>query len=529
MRVLKTTGFLILTTAALFGQQLFGQTVYQVDESFSTDMVFRSCGGGVWNFYVRDDGEIIVGGAFENIYHAWATPFAIGHELISPNGERNAADWGGAGVRGIFMTDYDDDFLLISTNSVPSLLRKDGSEVVSYFSPYQFVGNSGPFGIRFNHDCYVLEDKSVICAGSLATDSTDQSLWRHLYRFHTDGMLDTDFPAFEGEPNAPSLTRGTQIRRFSDGSWILSGSFMAVNGYHSPHLIKLTPEFEIDTTFVSPFGYYAGWAHQELHLLDSDDNLWIGGVKIEMPSGGLSPYNLFKVSSSGEIIADFTPGAIEGSPHTQGVYQTYPTPRIRNVIELNEGNRFIIAGRFDKYNGIRALGLTVVDGNGEIQDGYFQNKGAIYDYCSFNQNHLPSVPGIFAVHELEDGSLLVGGAFSEFNTFDHDNDDQVVEAHEHYGVVKLLKGTVSTADNGPIHPPSVYPNPTADRLRLDYDGQPDFVEVLGIDGRVLKSFGPGHGDMSTFDVGELAPGMYLLRIVERRRNVSETVRFVKVD
>jgi len=410
------------------------------------------------------------------------------------------------------------------------LLRKDGTELLNqYFYPYSFSGNSWPYDTRFNHDCYVLDDKSVVCAGSWATDSTDQSLWRHLYRFHPDGLLDTDFPAFEGEPNAPTLTRGTQIRRFSDGSWILSGSFMAVNGYHSPHLIKLTPDFEIDTTFVSPFGYHTGWGHQELHLLDSEDNLWIGGVNLEMPSGELSSYNLFKVSSSGEIIADFLPGAIEGSPFTQGVYWSYTTPRIRSVIELNEGNRFIIAGIFDKYNGIRALGITVVDGSGEIQDGYFQNKGAIYDYCSFNQTQSPRVPIIFAVHEFEDGSLLVGGSFSEFNTFDHDNDDEVVEAHEHYGIVKLLKGTVGTADNNPTQPASVYPNPTAGQLRLDYDGQPDLVEVLGIDGRVLKSFDLGQSDMSTFDVSDLSPGMYLLRIVERGRKVSETVRFVKTD
>lgn len=521
-QTLRITVVVVYTTLALPGQGLFAQTIYQVDESFSTDMVFRSCSGGVANFYVRDDGEIIVGGGFENTYHAWATPFAIGHELISPNGERNTADWGGAGIRSNFMTDYDEDHLLVSSQFRPMLLRKDGTELLNqYFYPYAFSGNSWPFDLRFNRDCYVLEDKSVICAGSWATDSTDQSLWRHLYRFHPDGLLDTDFPAFEGEPNAPTLTRGTQIRRFSDGSWILSGSFMAVNGHHSPHLIKLTPDFEIDTTFVSPFGYYPNWAHQELHLLDSEDNLWIGGVHIELPSGELSPHNLYKVSSSGEIVSEFVPGAIEGIPYVQGVYWSYTTPRITEVTELNEGNRFVISGTFYKYNGSHAASITVVDGNGELQEGYFQNQGAIYDYCMFNQTQPPRVPAIHKVYELDDGSLLLGGEFSEFNTFDHDNNDEVVESHEHYSVVKLLKGTVGTADRDNQNVLKLYPNPARDRFQIELsDGMERLqtVELWDVQGRPVRAW---PSTQNIYSTEGLPAGLYVVRVLGQQGSFSQ--------
>ncbi len=524
--------FLVLTGAILTGQQLLSQPVYQVDEGFSTEMLFRSCHGSVWYFYEREDGEIIVGGGFENTNAAWATPNAIGNALISPNGERNVSDWDAPNYKSRFMTEYDEEHLLITSQHRPALMRKDGNEILSnYFYPYSLIGivESLPWSNRWVGDCHVFDDQSVICAGSLATDSTNQSRWRHLFRFNPDGMLDTDFPVIEGEPNMLTMTRGVSVRRLSDGSFILSGSFSEVNGHHSPHLIKLTADFDIDTTFVSPFGYHSGWGHQELLLLDSEDNLWVGGLNIRMPSGELSPFNLFKVSSSGEIDPDFSPGAIEGIPYEQGAYWTYRDPKIMTITELNEQNRFVIAGVFYKYNGIHARSITVVDANGQLQEGYFQNKGAIEYYCSVNQNNAPSIPAVAVVHELDDGSLLVGGGFSEFNTFDHNNTDEVVEEHLHYSVVKLNKNTLSTEDDDyRYEPASVYPNPAIHELNLSYKGNPDTAEILAVDGRILRSFRAGHSDMTIFDVSDLPPGMYLLRLVEHARSSSEIVRFVKV-
>ena len=73
---------------------------------------------------------------------------------------------------------------------------------------------------------------------------------------------------------------------------------------------------------------------------------------------------------------------------------------------------------------------------------------------------------------------------------------------------------------------SIYPNPTTTVLNLASTGTSDFeLSILDITGKIIKS-GKMLEQTFTFDVSDLASGMYMLRLVSRD-GASKIVKFVK--
>jgi hypothetical protein len=117
---------------------------------------------------------------------------------------------------------------------------------------------------------------------------------------------------------------------------------------------------------------------------------------------------------------------------------------------------------------------------------------------------------------LEDGSLLVGGAFSDFMGV------------ERYSMVKLNQGTVSTRDQDRLKGKvKVYPNPAADRVTIQVgtsalrlrsatpplSDQIESIRITDLSGRSVASY-PWNGDNASYDVSHLAKGVYVVQIMD---------------
>ena len=516
----KVSSYLVVTVALLCGGQLCSQNFYTVDQEFSTDMRFRDC-KPVTYFHEREDGVFVVAGLFEVSSHSWNPSQAKRWALMNPDGSENPG-WTGSTFlhpTPYLMQEYDEDNLLVCNGGAAVLLNKYTGERTSPFYPYTMssAAPEQPFPWRFNRDAYIFDDMSVICAGAMITDSTDHTRWRHLFRFHSDGMVDAEFPPIEAEPNNHPHTGGTRIRRLSDGSWILNGRFSGVNGHHSPHFVKLTSEFLVDTTFVSPFGFTQSPAYPILGLIDSESKLWITGVSIRYPDGELDPHNLYKLNSDGTFVEEFTPGILGGPDYIQGEFHAYSNSWYINAIhELEtEEDRFILAGKFGIYNDTTSLTIAVVDGKGHHQQDYFNGGGTTHAYCSYNQNSPPFQAGVRTVKELGDGGLLLGGVFSDFM------------GSTAYNIVKLNKGTVSVQNIVQSKELKIYPNPARDHLHVDCECDWHVAEILSIDGRQVHSINQADSGESTFtiDLNRVPEGIYILRIFNQYQH-STSAKFV---
>ncbi len=506
--------FATLTTLIFsIGQLSAQQTIYTVDEDFDTEMNFRAR-GNVFSFLPRPDGSIIVGGSFNLI----GTMISWGHQIqgfgvINQDGSWNN-DWEGKITSSVNkMEAYSDTgFVCVgAAHNAPiqligwEMFQSLGSQ--SYFEPFTLW--SGDPEQQYQHrgtrDFHIMDDGSIICVGALTTDTTQQNLWRHLYKFNADGTVDHDFPAIEAEPNNSSLTSGMKLVRLEDGRWIMSGRFSSINGHHSPHLVRFSPDFEVDTTFVSPFGFKM-IPEPIILLLDSEEHLWMRVTNTLTADGEQTPYSLRRLNKDGEFLESFTPGTTRKIDELNDQYHlSGSSPNamvVHDVVEIDEGENFLVAGKFKMYNDTAALGITVVNKKGHLRNEFFGHLGSEFNHWHWNApSELPDYPQVSAAMIQEDGSLLIGGGFSDFM------------GHERYNVVKLNRTSVNTHHRDSENELRLYPNPASTTIRfMPTDGLQvvDRISVYDLSGRLVKEIN-NHPSGSEIYVGDLSPGIYVLK------------------
>lgn len=86
-----------------------------------------------------------------------------------------------------------------------------------------------------------------------------------------------------------------------------------------------------------------------------------------------------------------------------------------------------------------------------------------------------------------------------------------------YGNVTAVKTTI-------LQEMTLYPNPVKDILNVSFLRDADFVrlEIIGCDGKLLHSQILADKDVQQLNVSELAPGIYLLRLISGNGNLSQT-------
>jgi hypothetical protein len=489
---------------------LHGQSTvtYTVDQDFSTAQTLRSK-TSVFDIYPLEDGGYFLGGGFNMVFTNPTSPFIKGIAMITSSGSTHPEWQDGQTIfcRELFVHNGGYIFPTGEGLSKRTFSGQTWSFVFAdnwgdYYKVEPWGIGNNPYEVRWTQDIFILEDQSVLIGGAIATDTMQPSLFRHLMRLLPDGSHDDTFPIVEAMPQGLN-THISKIERASDGSWYVSGRFQGINGHISPHIAHLTANFEVDTDFVSPFYYESICCglHTELKLLDSQDRLWFGGGRVRLESNLADTLQLVRLLPDGLIDSSFEVGKADSRIWNFGTEQP---PWINGVFERENGD-FFIYGTFSHYNDTPQHCISSLDDEGIIQQNYFNGEGATINYYDPDDETDVARPSIHALELLEDGSLLVGGAYSDFMGV------------ERYSMVKLNQGTVGTRDQDRLEGKvKVYPNPARDRVTVQLvtersrSNRIESLRIVDLSGRSVASYPWANG---TFDVSGLAAGMYLLQVV----------------
>jgi hypothetical protein len=518
--------FLIITIGSvLWACSIHAQSTvtYTVDEDFTTGTMLSGI-GDVGDIYPLEDGGFFLGGTFNPMSGGDDnSPFTKGIAMITESGGLHQ-DWNGIGMqRALEIHDHQGGYLVPTSQGITKLEYTGENWYFTqgdYWGDYYLFGEFGsgwdnPYNVNWTWDIYIEEDESVLIGGAIATDTLQPAVFRHLMRLLADGSHDDTFPVIEAFPY-DYFTYISRIDRASDGSWYVSGRFEGINGHYSPHIVHLTPEFEVDTDFVSPvvFQSIPGTAHVGIRLLDNQDRLWVSGRRILFQDAPTDTLSLIRLLPNGDLDPDFQPKRVK-SDYPQS--WTNIDPWIVTIKEnlFQEGDYFV-AGAFNSYDNTEANCITVVDDQGNIQDNYFQGDGPLFNQYHLDNPDLAFDPGIIAIEQQLDGSLILGGGFSEFMGV------------ERYHLVKLNQGTVSTRDQDRLEGKiKVYPNPARDRVTIQLvtsahfesaqwpggSGRIESLRITDLSGRTVASF-PRNGDNASYDVSHLAKGVYVVQIMD---------------
>lgn len=91
--------------------------------------------------------------------------------------------------------------------------------------------------------------------------------------------------------------------------------------------------------------------------------------------------------------------------------------------------------------------------------------------------------------------------------------------------VFFTASAVSGASNG--NGPSVYPNPAVDYIQIQDGSDVKFIEVHNALGRKILDFNAVN--TGRYDIGDLPKGMYMVRMLDRNRNIIRTQRISKYN
>jgi len=506
--------FCIAIISVLWAWNIQAQSTiaYTVDPDFNTQETLRS-ETSVFDIYPLEDGGFFLGGGFTLVFTNPNSPFGQGLAMVTSSGNTHP-EWNGGGsvfAREVF--DHQGGYI----HATGETLTKNLYDASSWFQEYGDtwgdyykvqpwgIGNN-PYNVRWTWDIFILEDQSVLIGGAIATDTLQPSLFRHLMRLLPDGSHDDTFPIVEAMPQGLN-THISKIERASDGSWYVSGRFEGINGHISPHIAKLHSDFTVDTEFVSPLVYESICCglHSEMKLLDSQGRIWLGGERIRLESNPNDTLHLVRLLSDGVVDPTFATGKIDSRNWD---FSFEKPPFVNGVVERAFGD-FFIHGSFSHYNDIEQLCISVLNDEGTIQENYFNGSGASINYYDPNDPTNVSRPNAHALEILDDGSIMVGGAFSDFMGV------------ERYSMVKLNQGTVSTSDQASLENQlKIYPNPASEQISVQL-GEPidGAIEIIDLFGRVVATF-PWQGDFGRYDVSALANGLYLLHFLQDGKPVT---------
>jgi len=197
-------------------------------------------------------------------------------------------------------------------------------------------------------------------------------------RLNDDGTLDDTFQVGTGVGG----TNGTVFALASqaDGSILAGGDFVAFDGYVRKHLVRLSAEGLVDSTFNPNFGDSV-----RTILVQDDGKILVGGVFTNV--NGQNFNHLVRLNSDGSIDNTFKIGV--------GLNDTVL------ALALNPQGKILVGGEFTRANNTTRNRVTQINSDGTVDPG--MNFG--YGADSF-------VSGILL---QSDGKIVLGGGFNTFN------------------------------------------------------------------------------------------------------------------
>jgi hypothetical protein len=250
-----------------------------------------------------------------------------------------------------------------------------------------------------------------------------------------------------------------------------------------------------------------------MKLLDSQDRMWFSGVRVRLADNPDDFLHLVRLLPDGSLDPSFATGRVE-AVYPFGWY--VPPVLVSVIIEPDlDDDVFFIGGVFSHYNDTAQPSISALSDDGYILNNFFGNQGCtVNSYDPDDPNDLDA-PAVRALEHLVDGSLMVGGSFSDFMGV------------ERYSMVKLNQGTVSIRDQDRLEGKmKVYPNPANEYVQLEYEllfaKRNTVMNVYDQVGRKVNSYtiGTNTKGVEILDTRKLVSGLYIVEIVQEGQHVS---------
>ncbi|MEP7094109.1 MAG: delta-60 repeat domain-containing protein, partial [Flavobacterium sp.] len=222
-------------------------------------------------------------------------------------------------------------------------------------------------------------DGKIIIVGSFT--KYDGVTVNRVARILANGNLD---PGFLTGLGAPANINSIQIQ--TDGKIILAGNFIKFNGIDVNKIIRLNQDGSIDATFNIGTGF-----NQDINtmVLQSDGRIIIGGEFTDY--NGIAANRIIRLNPDGTIDSGF----LSGTGLSNGSVYVIKTDALGNIM---------LGGSFtDLYNGSEVNRLLFLDGSGNIKTNFDIGSG-------------PASASVLVLNYASDGSWLIGGSFSVFDS-----------------------------------------------------------------------------------------------------------------
>lgn len=466
---------------------------YTIDNNFNTNSIFKGF-LAVTDFHFLNDGRILVGGGFDN-------ELVGGMGIIYPNGQLDNS-WDANEFEYYHVLEIvaqDDGYIWPTIYGLSKVLLDGVPWPVAhqeFWGAYFVGGTFNPYTVARIWDIYQMDNGDLLLGGAIANDTLLPNELRGISRIHADGSHDPTFPVLNITPNTGNGAVH-RIFRAPDGAWYISGGFTAINGHETNRVAKLTPNFEVDTTFVSPLVYDGIVAYSaNIILVDSQSRVWVSGYQMQLQENPIDTIQLIRLLPNGEVDASFLPRKLENIYPDSWIH--VPTIAFRAQELINEPGKYLIYGQFNYFDDIFQPCITVVNDAGVIQHNYFQDQGATINF--HNENDNPKWPQITVVKQRTDGNLFIGGGFSEFM------------GEERYSVVKLKQGFVGVEEAEQKADVKIYPNPAHDFLRIvSKNANLKSGAIFNTIGQKLASFSINNSE-NQIDISRLNSGIYFVQI-----------------
>ncbi len=240
-----------------------------------------------------------------------------------------------------------------------------------------------------------------------------------LARLNSNGTVDVDFdPQLEFPGEVSAVLAG------SDGKMLVGGSFDFVNGVPANGIARLNPDGSVDRQFRSRSGPLpAGlgpFSRVSAMTKQTDGKIVVAGHLVDY--AGVSPSHLVRLYSDGVLDLDFQPG--DGT-RNDGRGATIST------LKAQPDGRLLVGGSFDHFSGVARSGLVRLERDGNVDRSFLhgsgatggdysqvravelQSDGAIVvggDFTFFDDRARLGLARLLANGELDDSFLLQPGA-----------------------------------------------------------------------------------------------------------------------
>ncbi|MFZ1687202.1 MAG: delta-60 repeat domain-containing protein, partial [Flavobacteriales bacterium] len=225
-------------------------------------------------------------------------------------------------------------------------------------------------------------DGKILIGGTFTTfNGTPRS---RIARLNADGTLDATF-----DPGTGASATVFAIALQPDGTVLIGGSFTTYNGTMRNRIARVNANGTLDASFDPSSGIPVGAV--SAIVVQPDGKLMIGGSFSNY--SGSSRNAIARINATGSLDASFDPGT--------GFYSNAASRSVFSLTLQADGN-VVAAGEFNSYNGTSCNGIARLTTTGALDASFAIGTGANAQ--------------VLAAQLRPDGSLMVGGAFTNFST-----------------------------------------------------------------------------------------------------------------